>query len=211
LKVELEPPSSFLKKGTGTSPVRTTGLQKAESSPERPGVTKPPVPRHDELAPLAERTSRNFIQDNTLDVLRTVPKKPEPVMMDQTRGAGGRTLLEPSGLVPKYSVKDTYGKVPSYLTQRKEEEMRTMKDHEARVSAMSKAGAPRQLTSEERQSLLDGLKANWTQLHRDYQGLSVVVDTESKKQRKKSMEARLAQLEADIQRVERHPVIYVED
>ena len=61
-----------------------------------------------------------------------------------------------------------------------------------------------------RQSLLDGLKANWSQLHRDYQGLSVVVDTESKKQRKKAMEAKLAQLEGDIQRVEKHPVIYVE-
>jgi hypothetical protein len=38
-----------------------------------------------------------------------------------------------------------------------------------------------------------------------------VVDTESKKLRKKRMEERLAHLEADIQRIERHPVIYVED
>ncbi len=63
----------------------------------------------------------------------------------------------------------------------------------------------------DRSELLAGLKANWAQLHHDYQGLSVVVDTESKKHRKKSMEERLAHLEADIQRIERHPAIYVED
>jgi hypothetical protein len=59
--------------------------------------------------------------------------------------------------------------------------------------------------------MLTGLKANWTQLHREFQGLSVVVDTESKKLRKKGMEEKLAQLEADIQRIESHPVIYVQD
>lgn len=91
------------------------------------------------------------------------------------------------------------------------------------MTAMSKMGAPRQLSSKERwciillcveifrQDLLDGLKANWTQLHHDYQGLSVVLDTESKKQRKKAMETKLSLLEADIQRIESHPVIYVEE
>jgi len=209
LKVDLGSPTNFLKKGTGeqsVSPVRN-----AESTQTlRSTATKPPVPKHDELATLAPHHQRKFITENTLDVLRTVPKKPEAAILDQARGPGGRLVLEDSGLVPKYSVKETFGKVPDYLQRKKSDETRALQDEEAHVSAMSKLGAPRQLSQDERQSLLDGLKANWSQLHRDYQGLSVVVDTESKKQRKKAMEAKLAQLEGDIQRVEKHPIIYVE-
>lgn len=68
-----------------------------------------------------------------------------------------------------------------------------------------------QLSEEERQSILDGLKANWDKLHHDYQGLSVVTDTPAKKARKERMEGEMKQLEKDIEQIEKHPIIYVEN
>lgn len=209
LRVDPGSPAHFLKKGEGTQSVSPT--RPPEPRTQSHSLTRPPVPKHDELTPLAEPTSKNFIRENTMEVLRAVPKKAEPVILDRTSGPGGRQVLEESGLVPKYSKKEDFGKVPDYLTQRKEHEAQYQRDRQAHLDAMSRAGAPRQLSGDERQRLLDGLKANWTQLHHDYQALSVVTDTVSKRQRKKRLEEKLASLEADIRRVESHPVIYVED
>ena len=60
-----------------------------------------------------------------------------------------------------------------------------------------------------RQSIIDGLKTNWEELHHQYQGLSVVTDTAPKKARKESLEAQMKQLERDIETVEKHKVIYI--
>ena len=70
-------------------------------------------------------------------------------------------------------------------------------------------GAMKQLTTEERNDILNGLKQNWEQIHHEYQGLSVVTDTAPKKNRKERMEAAMKQLERDIEMLERHRVIYV--
>lgn len=60
-----------------------------------------------------------------------------------------------------------------------------------------------------REELLAGLKKNWETLHHQYQGLSVVTDTAPKKARKERMEAEMKQLERDIELIERHRVILV--
>lgn len=205
-RVPLESPTSFLKKGAGVSPPRPQVEHR-----EAPTATKPPVPRHDEPSLLPPPSKKDFISTNTVDVLRAVPKRPEATILDATHGRGGRQVLEESGLVPKYSKKEDFGRVPDYLQHRKADDTMRKQTHESQLDAMARAGAPRQLSDIERVELLSGLKANWAQLHHDFQGLSVVVDTESKKLRKKKMEEKLAHLEADIQRIERHPVIYVED
>ena len=72
-------------------------------------------------------------------------------------------------------------------------------------------GQMKKLHHEEREVMLDGLKKNWEQLHHEYQGLSVVTDTPAKKARKERMEAEMKQLEKDIELIERHFVIYVEN
>jgi hypothetical protein len=66
------------------------------------------------------------------------------------------------------------------------------------------------MSSDEREQILEGLRANWETLHRDYQGLSLFVDTIPKKTKRNNMEAQLNQLEADINRFERHKVIFVD-
>lgn len=68
-----------------------------------------------------------------------------------------------------------------------------------------------QISGEERKLLLEGLKKNWDQIHHEYQGLSVVTDTPSKKARKERMESEMKQLEKDIELIEKHPTIYVEN
>lgn len=60
-----------------------------------------------------------------------------------------------------------------------------------------------------REALLAGLKANWEDLHHQYQGLSVITDTAPKKARKERMEAEMKQLEKDIELIERHQRLYI--
>lgn len=60
-----------------------------------------------------------------------------------------------------------------------------------------------------REALLAGLKANWEDLHHQYQGLSVITDTAPKKARKERMEAEMKQLEKDIELLERHHRLYI--
>ena len=67
----------------------------------------------------------------------------------------------------------------------------------------------KQLTADERNGILSGLKKNWEEIHDQYQGLSVVTDTAPKKNRKERMEAEMKQLERDIETIERHKVIYI--
>lgn len=53
------------------------------------------------------------------------------------------------------------------------------------------------------------LKKNWDKLHHDYQGLSLVTDTLSKKSHKQRLEVSMDQLQKDINRLERFQTVYV--
>lgn len=77
------------------------------------------------------------------------------------------------------------------------------------VAESLKRGQMEQVQDLQRGELLEGLKKNWEELHYQYQGLSVVTDTASKKARKERMEAEMKQLERDIELIENHKVIYI--
>ena len=77
------------------------------------------------------------------------------------------------------------------------------------VAESLRQGQMEQVQEEQRAELLKGLKKNWEELHHQYQGLSVVTDTVSKKARKERMEAEMKQLERDIDVIEHHRVIYI--
>lgn len=49
---------------------------------------------------IAEKTEKNFIQLNALEVVMAVPKQPEKNRVDDRHG--DKFLLENSGLIPKY-------------------------------------------------------------------------------------------------------------
>ena len=60
-----------------------------------------------------------------------------------------------------------------------------------------------------RSGILAGLKEKWQDLYQQYQGLSVVTDTISKRMRKEWMEEQMRQIEKDIETIEKHTSIYV--
>ena len=102
-----------------------------------------------------------------------------------------------------------FGKVPDYLTQRKQEMEEAQEAYDRYVQQSFERGAMGVLSEDERSRILQGLKKNWEELHHQYQGLSVVTDTAPKKARKERMEAEMKQLEKDIEVIEKHSVIYV--
>lgn len=77
------------------------------------------------------------------------------------------------------------------------------------VAESLRQGQMEQVQEQQRAELLQGLKKNWEELHHQYQGLSVVTDTISKRARKERMEAEMKQLERDIDVIEQHRVIYI--
>lgn len=198
-------PKAFLKTGQGIE-LRNSVAPK----PEKQDFisTKPPVPRHNEAPVMASPSNKDYVKENLRKAVSVPARKVSPAIMDHT---GARVLLEDSGLVPKYSSSGEYGKVPSYLERRNQENsqrlatMRATAQHEMEVEASRKMSEP------ERQELLSGLRANWNKLHHEYQGISVITDTIPKRTRKNKLEQQLSEIEADIQRIEKNKIIYIGD
>lgn len=192
-------------------------LKKHENEPKLPEKSKfqykdadnkrPAVPKKDEVPILGLKTNKDFIKQNAVENIMSVPKKPEKNFVD-TRG-GHKQPLEPSGMEPLYVHKKDFGKTPEYLEKRKEEIQRAQDEYDSYVAEHFRRGAMKCLSDEERYSILAGLKENWEMLHHEYQGLSVVTDTAPKKNRKERMEAEMKQLERDIELIEKHRVIYL--
>ncbi|XP_071112020.1 enkurin-like [Haliotis cracherodii] len=207
--------------GQAKVPVPTTDnfLKKREKEPKLPTKQeykypdeerkKPPVPKKDDKPLMGLKTTKNFITNNAVENITSVPKKPEKKFAD-TR-IGDTHALEPSGLEPHFIHKQEYGEVPTYLQRRKVEMDRAQEEYDQYVAEHFRRGAMRSLTAEERDAIIDGLKANWEDIHDQYQGLSVVTDTAPKKNRKERMEAQMKQLERDIEIFEKHRVIYIAD
>lgn len=204
-KVQTRAPNEFLKKYENTQPL--TGKEEHSFHYGDEEHRKPPVPKHDEKPIMGLKTEKNFITQNAVQNIMSVPKKPEKNYVDTRKG--DKHLLDPSGLEPKYIKKKEFGDVPTYLTKRKEEIARAQAEYDAYVADSFRRGAMAQLGEEERAAILKGLKYNWEQLHHEYQGLSVVTDTAPKKNHKERMEAEMKQLERDIETIEKHRVIYI--
>ena len=67
-------------------------------------------------------------------------------MLDVTaKGKGVRVDPEKSGLVPKYSKKKEYGKTPTYLTRRKQEEDQAAVDYAQYVQSYQDQNSPYQV------------------------------------------------------------------
>ncbi|XP_068160418.1 enkurin isoform X2 [Antennarius striatus] len=199
-EVPIPSPDKYLKKHSKEpkSPDKSQCSREAHSCTMR----KPPVPTRADIPPMGIRTQRNFLKTVT-----AVQVKPKPISVDTRKGH--KQVLENSGLVPKYIKKKDYGEVPEYLQQRNEDEQRAQEEYDNYVKDQREQGAMKYLSDEERHAILEGLKKNWDQLHREYQGLSFVIDTMSKKSHKQRLEAAMKQLENDIQIFEKFKTIYV--
>ena len=68
-----------------------------------------------------------------------------------------------------------------------------------------------QLSDEERAQLVAHLKSKWSSVNTAYQKMTFTLDTPTKKKRKETYEAQLAEIEKDIQTLQRGDVILVVD
>ena len=189
-------PTEMLKKGSGIKPVPPAPTEGGFSySISR----KPSVPTAIECAE-ARRTqapptqTKNFITSNAVENILSVPKRPEEPM--------------------NWLKKPNYGQVPPYLQKIKGEIMDEYEYIRQMQQAQSEAGPPgmRLLPEEERVTLIDELKRKWDEVNVHYQQTSVLalasLDSIGKVKRKEMLEAQLAQIEKDIEKLSK-PTIYV--
>ncbi|XP_069552655.1 enkurin isoform X1 [Brachyistius frenatus] len=201
-KVEVPSPDKYLKKHS-KEPKLPEQSMRAEDFQKTCTCrgSKPPVPRRSDNPPMGLQTTRDFTKTNIPG-----PMKPRPACVDSSNGH--KQPLENSGLVPKYIMKKDYGEVPAYLQQRSEEERRALEEYDDFLKEQREQVAMKQMSDEERQAILGKLKEKWDRLHQEYQGLSLFIDTLSKKARKQRLEESMKQLEKDITFFERFKTLY---
>jgi len=201
-KVETRPPELFLRKHE-----KEPKLPPVQKFQYIDGQAKPPVPGRDERPVMGLRTTKDFINDNAVHNITAAPRKPDRAFVDTRHG--DKIMLAPSGLEPKHIHKKDYGVTPTYVTKRKEELKKGQDEYDAYVAEHFRRGTMKQLSEEEHNHILNGLKENWEMLHTDYLKLSVMIDTVPKINYKERLELQLKQLEKDIEMLETHDVIYV--
>lgn len=119
-----------------------------------PAAKKPGVPRHNEQPLLGLKTTKNFVSQNAVDAIMTVPRKPEKNCVDSRKG--NKFNLEPSGMTPVYIKKKNFGSIPNYIVERKNESAKAKEEYEAYMNEYFKRGALRSMVQEERDAILNG-------------------------------------------------------
>ncbi|GFR28352.1 enkurin [Trichonephila clavata] len=190
LKTPLRNPKEYLKKHT-----RETML-KSECKPSAcldKNHKRPPIPKRDEAPPIFhEGSNKNFIALNKLNVLRKPALRPAKKWVDTEKGDS--FFLEFSGLVPKFCMKKEFGETPKYLVQRRKDLDRSQEMYEKSFPEKKFI----KLSDEERNNLLEGLRANWEELNTKYMILPLMLDTKVLQKRKIELERKLDLLEHDI-------------
>lgn len=194
-------PTDYMKKNANTTVVQTLGevkrtsphlLQPTELKPK----LKPDVPKTSDVPVMNLVTSKNFVVSNAVETILAAPKK----------GSLG---------AKEYMSKQDYGKIPTYLKHIKQdidaeyEYIRQLQE----VEQQERDSQMRPMQDNERQQLLEGLKAKWEAVNTEYQGAThlTVLDTAGKRLRKEKHEAQLAQIEKDIEKLNRKNILVARD
>lgn len=218
-EIPLNSTKDFLLKNGGPKPPRPKTGFHCNSK-------KPQVPKRSETAEI-RHNEKNWKEENIKRVVSAAPRQTLPRYVDTKKGDFHD--LKSSGLMPVYIYQEKYGKLPKYLVKRMKDlrNLREMyKEEDARKQPLC-----RYITQEERTELLGvisdlkfilnviilfyffymfkGLKHNWEELQKVYQGLPLMTDTIPKMLRKTKLENELKQLEKDILLLENHPYIYI--
>ena len=174
------------------------GVQPGSTSPkrfERTAVTdrKPGVPKKDEKPIMGLKSDKNFVVANVVENTLAVPKK----KVDNT---------------VNYPTTDKFGKVPAYVTQRKNE-LNSQKNMEIEHAANSAAAAEKfqEITGSELKNLRDALQARWDQLNREFGTMGFQVETESKKRRHEQLDLELRTIEAGLDKLGRARVFVFDE
>ncbi|TPP60036.1 Enkurin [Fasciola gigantica] len=168
---------------------------------------KPCLPGTRDL-PIISPSNKDFVELNKRGITSSVPKKPKRIIIDTRYG---HTMdLAFSGLEPLYLKKTDFGQLPEYLTQRHKNIEEALKQYNKYVHEIQEKNALNQVTPEERMKLINGMKQCWQKLYKQYQTLSVMIDTPPKMSRKSRLENQMNILEHDIEFLDRFETILVE-
>ncbi|XP_003512772.1 enkurin [Cricetulus griseus] len=200
-KVDVPSPKDFLRKHSKDK------LLPPKKKFNRFTPKKPSVPLRTDHPVMGIQSGKNFINTNAADVIMGVAKKPKPIYVDKR--TGDRHDLETSGLLPKYINKKDYGITPEYICKRNEDVKKAQEEYDNYIQENLKKAAMKRLSDEEREAVLQGLKKNWEEVHKEFQSLSVFIDSIPKKIRKQRLEEEMKQLEHDISVIEKHKIIYI--
>lgn len=153
-----------------------------------------PVPTRDDKPIMGLTSSKNFITSNAVEVILSKPKN---VVQEE---------------VP-YTFKANYGQVPRYLEKNKEKIASEKEQFEQYMKLREQQATSNvtQLMPDEKSELLRHLKGKWASVNQAYQKISFTLDTPAKKQRKENYEKQLAEIERDIQLLERGDMVLVLD
>lgn len=189
--------TNFMKKNASTGKIETLSelkrtkphlLQPTELKPK----LKPDVPKTSDTPVMNLVSSKNFVVANAVETILAAPKKVQQGAKD-------------------YLSKEDYGKVPKYLKNIKQDidaeydYIRQLQQQEEEAAA----SVARPLGEEERLQLIAGLKAKWEAINTEYQGTTHITlnDTAGKIYRKERDEARLQQIEKDIEKLNKGNIL----
>eukprot|EP00164_Ancoracysta_twista_P004750 GFYU01006434.1.p1 GENE.GFYU01006434.1~~GFYU01006434.1.p1 ORF type:complete len:253 (-),score=115.45 GFYU01006434.1:286-1044(-) len=191
-KSESRSPKAFLRKRE--KDVQLPEPQKFQYSDKS---RKPQVPNRSEKPIMGLVTTKDFITNNAVENILAVPRKREE---------------EPI----RYINKPDYGKTPQYLDKVKNEieaeysYLQSLQE-QLQEDTMKAEADMYAMTENDKRVLVNGLKAKWQEFQKQYQSLSFVLDTASKRQRKEYYEKCLADLEASILKLESKRIVLVQE
>lgn len=199
----LSAPNEFLKKTNHESliPAKAERKEGQRINQER----KQKLPK--EQGKIVLSNNQDFIKKNAIETITSIPKKPLNITCDTRHGK--KQLLDESGLVVKYSLKKDYGKLPDYVQQKNLHMQQEKEAYENYKAEILRSKALEQISDADKEATLKSLKDKWNDLHEEFQGLSVVTDTLSKKHRKERLEGEMLGIENDIKILERHDKIFL--
>lgn len=159
----------------------------------------------------AAKKKKNFLRDNARQAAK----------VGKTRNQKARAVQRKRGGDPmamSYTKKADFGKVPEYLGQVKaeieqeQEYIRQVVDAERVADEEAQRGSVAVLADEDREVLLEQLRARWEEVNREYQKMThmVVLDTLGKVRKKEEFEKELAVLEKSIDKLSRS-IVFVSD
>jgi len=177
-------PQTFTKKNTGTMG-RSLPPLSDESQFKYQTERKPAVPKKDEKPILGLVSKKNFITANAVENILSQAKTQEAPV--------------------DYMKKEDFGKVPRYLQNAKDNINREY-DHIRTLQRMEDEQKEREkflLAQDELKELREGLKRKWQMVNKEYQQITHIskIDTVGLKRRKENCEKELAQLEKDLEKL----------
>lgn len=189
-------PKHFLKKGTGTTVTASIKNARQHDVPEERVTTprKLSTPSARERPLMGITSDKNFITANAVSAILSVPRSHQKPSVD-------------------YLAKEDYGRVPGYLEHVKREisEENRMIDQFVQQQMGINNIVEEELTpmpEAERLSLVYALKTKWDKVNSEYQRLCHQTSFEGGRlNKKKSLEKQLDEIESDIAKMSRSPVM----